>query len=53
MNTQAKSNLPTSDAKDMRVRVGWRVRNAKGQIGIVTWKSEGCHTYKVTEPIHN
>lgn len=33
-------NVPVSDWKARRLKVGWHIRNRQGQIGVVTWISE-------------
>ena len=38
----SNQELPVSDWKARRLKVGHHIRNAKGQIGVVTWTSENA-----------
>jgi hypothetical protein len=50
-NGNAQSNpvqsLPISDWKNSRLKVGWHIRNNRGQVGVITWASGGCLMYRL------
>jgi len=40
-------SLPISDWKSNRLKVGWHIRNNRGQVGVITWQSNGCSMYRL------